>query len=862
MDGPSYRTLRIVSLAVGIVALLAGPASAVCPGPCGTPTCTISAPTALNDGCVLSWTGKAIVVDTAGTLEVPTGGSFTVIGQSLTVRGLLKATAGSIVVSTTGKFRTENSGHVDANGVDDPDVGSIQITGSPIEIVGQSWVRADGAGADIDICGGTRTQIGACNRTGAVTISSNPAAGAVAVGGNDTASIVINGASVLVDSTASIVADSAELEGSGGSIAINADGNVTINGKVTSNKTDSDGSGGDITVVANGTGAIAVGSNAVLQAVGGNGFLSGDGTIQLGPACTVTFAGTMDSNGGTHSGTNGITYRSTLNATGGRGDAGADGSNTVRCRNNGSGACVNAPTGINQQKFNPDAVTVPVTLAQCANACGNGIVEGTEQCDDGNSAICDGCENCVITSLTAPCNDGDACTTNDVCSSFKCVGALRDCDDGNPCTLDSCNPSTGCAHSANTCQYQLAMSITDVEAHIGTAEGQPLTSVGTDIGVTGSGVGVSVFNGATGVRRFTVPDPGDVADFGRSISGVGSKLIVGVPNGLGANPGDVRVYNAVTGALLRTIPNPAPAGHSYSFGWSVAASGTDDVIVGVPVDDGMGTMVTGAAYRMNLSSGALLTSYFAPINTVQGVGWSVSALAGRVGVGAPDGFTSNGALSFPVDGSSTLLISGPTGDPYDLFGESVALLAAPSGTANVVVSDRDATERAFVYDGSSGALLLTLSPNVSGEGFGFPVAGVAGNAVVGAQGPAQARLFNGLTGTLIQSLSPPSGLGPVVAAARGSDILVGGSGGVNVYKTKCGNGIVEAGEQCDDGNTRDDDCCTSQCQFAPPASTCNNGNPCAHAICDINHHCAVLSCLAGVPCGVGGTCSNSCTCQP
>src|SRR6185295_15808003 len=43
----------------------------------------------------------------------------------------------------------------------------------------------------------------------------------------------------------------------------------------------------------------------------------------------------------------------------------------------------------------------------------------------------------------------------------------------------------------------------------------------------------------------------------------------------------------------------------------------------------------------------------------------------------------------------------------------------------------------------------------------------------------------------------------------------------------CGNGIVEEGEQCDDGNTASGDGCSSTCQTElpppPPAPCCGNG---------------------------------------
>ena len=37
--------------------------------------------------------------------------------------------------------------------------------------------------------------------------------------------------------------------------------------------------------------------------------------------------------------------------------------------------------------------------------------------------------------------------------------------------------------------------------------------------------------------------------------------------------------------------------------------------------------------------------------------------------------------------------------------------------------------------------------------------------------------------------------------------------------SECGNGVVEGGEACDDGNTADGDGCSSQCQVHPLSST-------------------------------------------
>ncbi|TMA95852.1 MAG: DUF4215 domain-containing protein [Deltaproteobacteria bacterium] len=49
----------------------------------------------------------------------------------------------------------------------------------------------------------------------------------------------------------------------------------------------------------------------------------------------------------------------------------------------------------------------------------------------------------------------------------------------------------------------------------------------------------------------------------------------------------------------------------------------------------------------------------------------------------------------------------------------------------------------------------------------------------------------------------------------------------------CGNGFLDPGEQCDDGNTLDGDCCSSTCRFEPPGAPCASPTPCLTATaCD------------------------------
>ena len=42
----------------------------------------------------------------------------------------------------------------------------------------------------------------------------------------------------------------------------------------------------------------------------------------------------------------------------------------------------------------------------------------------------------------------------------------------------------------------------------------------------------------------------------------------------------------------------------------------------------------------------------------------------------------------------------------------------------------------------------------------------------------------------------------------------------------CGNGVLEPGEQCDDGNTLNGDCCSATCTIDPAGTPCNDGNAC------------------------------------
>jgi len=93
-----------------------------------------------------------------------------------------------------------------------------------------------------------------------------------------------------------------------------------------------------------------------------------------------------------------------------------------------------------------------VDLCDGQGTCGGG---GPLQCDDADVCTDDACDpvlGCTFTPNTAPCDDGDACTTSDACDGAgSCAGgAPRVCDDAEVCTDDACDPALGCTFTPNT----------------------------------------------------------------------------------------------------------------------------------------------------------------------------------------------------------------------------------------------------------------------------------------------------------------------------------------------------------------------------------------------------------------------------
>lgn len=80
-----------------------------------------------------------------------------------------------------------------------------------------------------------------------------------------------------------------------------------------------------------------------------------------------------------------------------------------------------------------------------------------------------------------------------------------------------------------------------------------------------------------------------------------------------------------------------------------------------------------------------------------------------------------------------------------------------------------------------------------------------------------------------------------------------------VETSACGNGVIDAGESCDDGNFYDGDCCSATCQIASSGAPCtSDGNECTTDSCDGAGACQHPAAPAGSACGGGLCTSNTC----
>jgi len=248
----------------------------------------------------------------------------------------------------------------------------------------------------------------------------------------------------------------------------------------------------------------------------------------------------------------------------------------------------------------------------------------------------------------------------------------------------------------------------------------------------GTGGRAYIINTNTGNIAYTLENPnafgttsGD--QFGNSVAISSSYALVGAlaEDETGAtNSGKVYVFNPSTGALTRTIDNPAASNKEFDiFGKSLAVSGDLAIIGSSGVGDGGGNN-SGVAYIYNLSTGNLVHTLTNPnaFGTSAGdqFGHSVAISGSYAIVGAPfeddaDGTSSGKAYVYNTS-TGALLYTLNNPNPFgtsasDLFGEAVAISGSYAlvGARNEDESLKADAGKAYLYNLTNGSLVHTFN---------------------------------------------------------------------------------------------------------------------------------------------------------
>jgi protocatechuate 3,4-dioxygenase beta subunit len=255
------------------------------------------------------------------------------------------------------------------------------------------------------------------------------------------------------------------------------------------------------------------------------------------------------------------------------------------------------------------------------------------------------------------------------------------------------------------------------------------------VGAPGDGPGAAyLFTTSSPTPLVTYTDAsGNTFDFGESVAGADSNLLVGARGGPNAYTGGAAFLFSTTPAhpnnpLPRqtfTDPNASAtdpnAGAGDGFGHSVALAG-DNVLVGAyGVNND-----AGAAYLYNTGSGPWVNQTFQDPNNAPGdyfgesVALSGSSLLVGAGGASPSGNGNNlgAAYLFGTSGKLLQTFQDPNPTSQDDFGSSVALsgsnvLVGAYGTASTLVSHAG-PDSGTVYLYSTGASSTALPPPPSG----------------------------------------------------------------------------------------------------------------------------------------------------
>ncbi|WP_216673601.1 RCC1 domain-containing protein [Pyxidicoccus fallax] len=437
-------------------------------------------------------------------------------------------------------------------------------------------------------------------------------------------------------------------------------------------------------------------------------------------------------------------------------------------------------------------------VRQAVGACGNGVIDPPEQCDDGNDLSNDGCSW--------------VCTSETVRISASNTHTLFKRADGSLWTWgDNASGKLGDGTATDRTAPGLVTALPGVKAvAAGASHSLALRAVDGTLWVWGANASGQLGLGTTA----SSPTPIQVVSLPsvRSVAGGGSFSVAVLADGT------VRTWGVNTNGQLgvgTTTSSTSPVQPTVTSAHS-AAAGISHALV-------LHTNGTVSAWGLN-TSGQLgdgtTTQRTSPV--------SVPSLTGVVAVAAA--INGNHSLALKSDGTVWAWGANGSGQLGDGSTTNRSTPVQVSGLTGVVAISAGTTHSAAL---KSDGTVWTWGLNTSGQlgdgtftrrlnavqvpGLSNVVALAAGGthtAVVLADGTARAWGSNGSgqlgDGSVTQRNSPVAALVPF----------------------ECGNGVQDPGETCDDGNSVNGDGCSAMCQLQSGAPLCGNGTVEAGETCD------------------------------
>ena len=289
--------------------------------------------------------------------------------------------------------------------------------------------------------------------------------------------------------------------------------------------------------------------------------------------------------------------------------------------------------------------------------------------------------------------------------------------------------------------------------------------------------------------------------FGLAIAGLGGdRVLIGAPYDGSFWDGKVYVFRT-NGTLLTTINTPSMYAGGDRFGASVAVLDNERLIISAPghtTDPDFGNEV-GVVYLLT-TNGTLLATFNNPNEWQQYAefGFSVAAFGtDRVLVGARDAGT---AYLFSTNGTLLTTFTNPAPTAFDHFGHAVATVGSDRVFVGAPEADQGATDAGVAYLFSTNGALLTTITNPSpalGDSFGARVAVLGSDRIVvssiyddaAATNSGAAYVFSA-SGTLLNTITNPT---PAASDAFGARVAALGNDRVIIGATYDDLGATDAG---------------------------------------------------------------------